>query len=161
MEHLRGIKEYQKIIKEINNIKKNIIYKIVGEVITTDDKTPSFFTTNYSNIGKNWNPKEIYRDIIYRSKNVEVNDRISNAEADAINVNILRSNDIIRTLSHMLQYKNTSKINGYYFNKLSESTLDKIAEILGDDYTPKNNKGQEKNIQLAYERIEKMKKERN
>lgn len=134
---LESYKEAERMIAEA---KSEIITKLVGH-LPKEKKMESgkLYFAMFSDITDSWCPKDIYRNSISEIKHCNVK-QLSD-ELASIKINIERSKDLIATLSKMLQFKNVSaegERRNKYFIKLSESTLDMIAEILGDNFAPKD-----------------------
>lgn len=134
------LSRYIQLQEEILNEKKKILKILIGcETQIPKMKSGKLHFVNFSDITNSWAVKDLYKESQKRLNadlfNGEFVD-IPQTEIDSIKENIMCSKDLIVTLSTMLQYGNTTKSKGLYFHKLSESTINKVARILGVNYQP-------------------------
>lgn len=142
------LSRYIELQNEILVEKQKILHKLIGSKNEVPKmQSGKLYFAMFTDITDSWSVKDIHKNVQKRLNKESFEGEyvyIPQTEKDSIEENIMRSKDLVMTLSTMLQYGNTTKSKGLYFHKLSDSTLSRIAEILQHNFIPQTK--QTKNI---------------
>lgn len=128
--------KYIQIQSDLKKEKENIVKYITQGFYSFKNDGVKTFIAKRSDLTNTWSPEDVYNSVKSKENGKEPTKQ-RYYEIERVSSLISKSDNLVYTLSEMLRTKNCSKKIGMSFEGISESTLIRIAEVLGVEYPHK------------------------